>query len=212
MERAANASAYHRYEWRRVITDVFGHETCYFAARDSHGEIRGVLPTVRLRSRLFGDFFVSMPYFNYGGVLADRDDAADALIEAAAGRAQELGVGHLELRHRANVKPAWPVRTDKVAMYLRLPGVRGRARQAARLEAAIADQAAAEGRRGGRPRRSRAARRVLRGVLPEHARSRHAGLFASAGSPPILDAFPDRTRVFVVRHARQARRGGHARR
>ena len=62
-----------------------------------------------------------MPYFNYGGVLADCDDAADALIEAAAGRAQELGVGHLELRHRANVKPAWPVRTDKVAMYLRLP-------------------------------------------------------------------------------------------
>src|SRR5262245_50034910 len=64
----ADACAYHSYAWRRVVRTAFGHETHYLAARDGEG-ICGVLPLVRLRSALFGDFMVSLPYFNYGGVL-----------------------------------------------------------------------------------------------------------------------------------------------
>ena len=199
VEGAANASAYHRYEWRRVITDVFGHETCYFAARDSRGEIHGVLPTVRLRSRLFGDFFVSMPYFNYGGVLAARDDAADALIDAAAGRAEELGAGHLELRHRANVKPAWPVRTDKVAMYLRLPGnpdALGK-QLGSKLRSQIKrpQKEGAVGTNGGRELLDE-----FYAVFSRNMRDLGTPVYPRRWFAAILDAFPDRTRVFVVRH------------
>src|SRR5687768_14091617 len=97
---SAAADLYHDYRWRAVIEDVFGHSSLYLAARDSSARVRGVLPLVRLRSRLFGDFLVSLPFFNYGGILADSSIAERALGEAAARCGREQGVAHVELRHR----------------------------------------------------------------------------------------------------------------
>ncbi|MGQ0834932.1 MAG: FemAB family XrtA/PEP-CTERM system-associated protein [Gammaproteobacteria bacterium] len=116
-----DASAYHRYGWRRVIRSVFGHETFYFAARSAAGGMVGVLPLVRLRSVMFGDFLVSLPYFNYGGALAQSADVRTRLLDAATDFARRLRVSHLELRHRCAEPEGWPVRTDKVSMLLRLP-------------------------------------------------------------------------------------------
>jgi FemAB-related protein (PEP-CTERM system-associated) len=114
-----SAALYHRYAWRDVVRDVFGRETHYLLARSSSG-IEGVLPLARLRSRLFGDFLVSLPYFNYGGVLAATPRARDTLLDAAVRLAVSLGVGHVELRHRENLCDAMPVRTDKVTLLLPL--------------------------------------------------------------------------------------------
>lgn len=118
---APGASLYHGYRWRGVISDVFGHETLYLYARDDEGRVRGVLPLVRIKSRLFGDFLVSMPYFNYGGVLADSLAARQALLDDVAERARAFGVAHVELRHHGDVDIDWPAREDKVAMSLELP-------------------------------------------------------------------------------------------
>ncbi len=121
VNRCPQASIYHFYLWRKLIRDLFGHESHYFVARGGDGRICGVLPAVRLRSLLFGDFMVSMPYFNYGGPAADSSAIAQALNEAAARCAESLGVSHLELRCTAPVMADWPTRTDKVAMLLELP-------------------------------------------------------------------------------------------
>jgi serine/alanine adding enzyme len=121
VRQAPGATIYHLHAWRGIISDVFRHESHALVARDDAGLIAGVLPMVRLRSRLFGDFLVSVPYFNYGGVVADSPQIAESLLKAAAVRARELGVSHLELRHSSNVAPQWPSRTDKVAMLLPLP-------------------------------------------------------------------------------------------
>ena len=92
--RAPDATIYHRYEWRELIAATFGHASHYFAAYDAEGRVRGVLPLVRLRSKLFGDFMVSMPFFNYGGVLA-QGEVAGELLQHAASHAREIGVSHL---------------------------------------------------------------------------------------------------------------------
>jgi FemAB-related protein (PEP-CTERM system-associated) len=118
---AEGAAAYHAYAWRKLIRDVFGHESHYFAAHDPAGKIVGVLPLVRLRSPLFGDFMVSLPFFNYGGVLADSPAVVATLSASAAECAKGLGVSHVELRHTADLCPQWPSRTDKVTMLLPLP-------------------------------------------------------------------------------------------
>lgn len=115
------ASVYHRYVWRTIVTEAFGHESFYWVARDSQGVVRGVLPIVRLRSRLFGDFGVSLPFFNYGGVLADNSAIAAQLLQRAANGARTAGMSHLEVRHMRPVGD-WPARTDKVSMILPLPG------------------------------------------------------------------------------------------
>ncbi len=65
------ASVWHRPCISSFISKTYGHNTRYLCAYDDVGGIVGVLPLVQLNSRLFGNFLVSMPYFNYGGVLAD---------------------------------------------------------------------------------------------------------------------------------------------
>jgi serine/alanine adding enzyme len=117
----ADASPYHASVFRGLIEDVFGHTTYYLSATDRAGQITGVLPLVRLQSRLFGDFLVSMPYFNYGGALAREAETSEELMRRAAALAQEIGVSHAEFRDATARAGGWPTRTDKVAMYLALP-------------------------------------------------------------------------------------------
>jgi FemAB-related protein (PEP-CTERM system-associated) len=120
VEGHAGAATYHQYVWRDVMRAAFGVETHYLMARGAEGGVGGILPLARLRSWLFGDFLVSLPYFNYGGPLT-RDPQADAaLLAEAETLARRLGVSHVELREVTPREPCWPVRTDKVAMVLDL--------------------------------------------------------------------------------------------
>ncbi len=73
------------------------------------------------RAFVFGDFLVSLPYFNYGGVLADSIEARSSLLLGAADLAKRMGVQHIEFRHTADVWSQLQKRTDKVAMQLPLP-------------------------------------------------------------------------------------------
>ncbi|HEX2493144.1 MAG TPA: FemAB family XrtA/PEP-CTERM system-associated protein [Steroidobacter sp.] len=196
--RAPGASVYHLYEWRTVIATVFGHESHYFAARDQDDQICGVLPVVRLRSALFGDFMVSMPYFNYGGVVADDAAVRSTLIDAAAKYAREIGVSHLELRHDAPLHPDWPVRTDKVAMHLRLPEsadalskqlgskLRSQIKRPAK-EGAVCVEGGAE------------LLDEFYGVFARNMRDLGTPVYSRTWFETILKTFPARTRLFVVR-------------
>ena len=126
VESVKPESLYHRWVWRDVIEQSFGHRAFYLAAA-ADGEICGVLPLVQVRSRLFGSFLVSIPFFSYGGVLADTDEARDALLSSAVDLGRELKVRHIELRDSgigqatAPVPAAWTRHSHKVAMEMELP-------------------------------------------------------------------------------------------
>lgn len=113
------ASVYHLSGWRTVCQGSFAHPCPYLLA-ECDGRLVGVLPLVRLKSRLFGHFMVSLPYFNYGGALGETDSIRQALLNAASALAAREGCSHLELRNTSAL-PDWPVRTDKVSMWLDLP-------------------------------------------------------------------------------------------
>ena len=114
------ASVYHLADWRDIIDKSFKHTSFYFYAHDSNMKIKGILPLVRLKSRLFGDFMVSMPYFNYGGAIADHPQIEEKLVLHANKFAKELNLNHIEYRDDI-AKPTAPERTDKVNMILPLP-------------------------------------------------------------------------------------------
>lgn len=114
------ASLYHHAKWKDLIHNVFGHECYYFYASNSNGEIIGILPLVRLKSRLFGDFMVSMPYFNSGGAVANNLSIEQKLIQAANNHAEKIGTNHIEYRDDI-ARDGLPVRTEKVNMILSLP-------------------------------------------------------------------------------------------
>lgn len=115
------SSGYHQMAWRKVIATCFGHQTFYYMAKEDGGEIRGILPLIFLASPMFGRFLVSVPYFNYGGLVADSQEAATALLGAAQGCAGHLRAAHIELRHVAGVELPWPKKDHKVSMRLELP-------------------------------------------------------------------------------------------
>ncbi|WP_200821394.1 FemAB family XrtA/PEP-CTERM system-associated protein [Oceanicoccus sp. KOV_DT_Chl] len=114
-----NSGLYHRYEWRKLIHESFSHQSHYFAAI-SNGIIIGILPTIRLKSALFGDFSISMPFFNYGGVLADTPEIANALLEYAARYCNSNNISHLEIRATQQLNN-WPTKSEKVSMIKQLP-------------------------------------------------------------------------------------------
>lgn len=115
------ASNYHRYGWRTVIENSFGHQCHYLAAKDNEGGIVGVLPLTHMKSTLFGNFLVSLPFFNYGGLLCDTQEVGDALLAEAGVLREELGAEHVELRHVEPWTGDLPAKKHKVCMALELP-------------------------------------------------------------------------------------------
>lgn len=119
--RSDGASCYHLSGWQEVIGKSFGHRTWYLLSEDETKRISGVLPVVQLKSALFGNYAVSMPFFNYGGVVADTPHIAGDLIRAAIECAREAKAKHIELRHSQPFDNGLPVKTSKVSMRLDLP-------------------------------------------------------------------------------------------
>lgn len=111
---------FHLYGWRRVVERVWGHECLYLAARNGGPQLTGVLPLVRVRSRLFGDYLMSMPFLNYGGPLGS-DPAVQALVDRAVREARAMGADLLELRSRSELPVNLPVSHRKITVRLRLP-------------------------------------------------------------------------------------------
>lgn len=110
----------HLSGWREIFSDVLGHQTLYLVARHADGEWAGVLPLVRVRSLLFGDHLLSVPFLNYGGPLGT-PAARASLAEAARDEAEGRGVDLLELRCRHELSSSL-VRSDrKITVLLDLP-------------------------------------------------------------------------------------------
>ena len=89
------------------MSGVFRHDT-YFLYAETDGRIEGVLPLAHVKSMLFGNSLVSLPFAVYGGVAAAHAEAASALEAEAQRIAQRLGVDHLELRHVEARHEDWP--------------------------------------------------------------------------------------------------------
>ena len=102
------ATFFHRSGWKRILEDVFRHEAFFFLAVSEDG-IEGVLPLGRVRSRLFGDALISVPFGVYGGV-AVHDESVRRLLEDEAERlavvprccsgTRRRGEGEGRVRHR----------------------------------------------------------------------------------------------------------------
>ncbi len=114
---APDATVYHLSAWAGIIREAFGHRTRQLSAWEGD-RLVGILPLVVFRSTLFGRFVTSVPFVNYGGVVASSPAAAQALLDEAVAEARRQGARSLELRHRVRQFPDLSVKTHKVAMVL----------------------------------------------------------------------------------------------
>lgn len=114
------ATFFHQIAYRRVVEKSFGHTAYYFVAREDE-KIIGVLPLFLIKSLFFGAFLVSMPFCDYGGILAGNERVRDALIEKVRELGREVSVDCIELRHRYHNNLDLPKRLVKVNLRLLLP-------------------------------------------------------------------------------------------
>lgn len=109
VNRHSQATFFHLSPWRRVIEDVFGHKAHYLLA-EQDGDIVGVLPLARMKTRLFGDALISTPFCVYGGPLTTSPEADAALERYALDLLARLGSSSVELRNLHAPWMNWGVR------------------------------------------------------------------------------------------------------
>ena len=102
---------FHLADWATIIRRAFGHETHYlFAEQD--GAITGVLPLARVKTLLFGDTLISVPFCVYGGPIASDPDSMAALLAEAGKLLKQTGASAVEFRHRDDIDSDWDERPD----------------------------------------------------------------------------------------------------
>jgi FemAB-related protein (PEP-CTERM system-associated) len=198
VDSSTRASFYHRFEWRDINQHCFGHETAYLAASDE-GRFVGVLPLVRLKSRLFGNIGCSVPFVNYGGPVGETDAVERALVEAARDVADDWRVDYLEIRSRSRLGDDLPTSEHKVSLSIGLaedPDVlwRGyRAKAGPRQEIRQGYRHGFLACFGGIELLD-----ALYRVLSETWRDLGTPIYRKSYLRSVLSAFPDHTRVCVV--------------
>src|SRR5262245_43244426 len=112
VERHDAATVAHLSAWGRIIERAYGHESVPLMALDGD-DVVGVLPLVRMKSRLFGHRLVSMPFLDYGGIVTEPGRGIEtALLEAALARARHTGAQSVGLRHFSPIDVGHPVADD----------------------------------------------------------------------------------------------------
>jgi len=189
-----HATGYHLWAWRGVFIRAFGHDPIYLIARRS-GRVVGVLPLVFINSVVFGRTLTSLPFLNYGGVVARSDAVAQQLIDHAAEMARARRCRHVELRHVGRRFPQLPFRQHKVAMLLRLePGLWDRLDRKVRNQIRKAQKSGLTVDHGGGELRA-----DFYGVFARNMRDLGTPVYSPRLFDEVLGAFPDRARVHVVR-------------
>jgi FemAB-related protein (PEP-CTERM system-associated) len=151
---------------------------------------------------VFGSALSSLPYVNYGGVLADSPVAAATLFDCASRIAESRRLRYVLLRHRRQCFPQLTARTHKVTMLLPLAAepqtmwnaldrkVRNQIRKAEKSHLSVVSGAG----------------ELLDGFYDVFARNmRDLGtpVYGRRLFAEILDAFPGAARVHVVRLGQQ---------
>lgn len=111
VEANPEATFFHRAGWRQVLEESLGHRAYYLYA-EREGRIVGVLPLGHVKTLLFGNALVSVPFCVYGGVAAEDEIVEQSLTDAARELAETLQVDYLELRSRTRRNPDWPCKDD----------------------------------------------------------------------------------------------------
>jgi len=122
LKRSPHATIYHQANWRDIFEDFFGHNTYYLMAKEN-GDIKGVLPLALMKSKIFGNFMVSLPFHCVGGVCADNEKTEAHLINVAIRITKEEDLDYLELRNVRKKENGLETKNHKASFVLDLsPG------------------------------------------------------------------------------------------
>lgn len=113
------ATIAHQIEWRDIIGSTLGHQPRYLLCLTGT-EVTGVLPLFLVKTWWGKKSLISIPWIDYGGILAGDSDSAEALLNAARRIAEAEECGYIEFRSVNPLELALTPRSDKVTFLLEL--------------------------------------------------------------------------------------------
>ena len=96
------ATPYHLWEYGKSLSLTYGYKRFYLIAKENE-EIVGILPLIQVKSFLFKDKLISLPFCEYGGQLSESNHVARSLWKIAIKVAGKLKVDYIEIRNPSNV-------------------------------------------------------------------------------------------------------------
>jgi len=115
--------AYQLFAWKDAVESAYGFAGVYLLAENG-SSLCGILPLIDFRVPFVGRSLISLPYCDVGGMLADSQGVAQALLAHARSLAKKQGVD-MQIRAAQPLPDAGANQTDKVRMLLNLPGTAG---------------------------------------------------------------------------------------
>ncbi len=106
VDKSAQSTFFHLAEWREIFDRVLGHQSYYLIAKGEAG-IVGVFPLVHVKSKLFGNALISVPFGVYGGALADSKSIYQQLSDYSVELAKQLNVEYVEVREKQESISSW---------------------------------------------------------------------------------------------------------
>ncbi len=99
VDRHAQGHLFFRFEWKNVIEKTFKLLPVYLVALNEAKTIEGVVPMFLMRGIWGKRYFISLPFCNFAGILADTETVQSALVAHLRKLAAEYDVEYVELRH-----------------------------------------------------------------------------------------------------------------
>ena len=192
-----SATFFHRAAWSRVIETAFGHTT-HFCYAERDGAITGILPLGRVKTLLFGDTLISVPFCVYGGVAAADAESEAMLLAYAEAQLRKTGANALELRDMTQQPPAegWIDRPDLYVTFRKAIGADHELNMKAipRKQRAMVRKGIQNGLTSVANRDSD----LLHGIYAESVRNLGTPVFSRRYFRILMDAFGDAADIVTV--------------
>ncbi|MEN4006017.1 MAG: GNAT family N-acetyltransferase [Methanobacteriaceae archaeon] len=92
VKNSDHSQVYHLYQWGTLLEKVHGHRLVYLQ------EDKGIFPLAYIKSLIFGNRLISLPFADYCGPCAQDEKTAEKLISDCEEVARELDVDFVEIR------------------------------------------------------------------------------------------------------------------
>lgn len=118
-DRQPDSTVAHAIGFRKVIEKGLGHRPVYLMALEDN-EIRGILPLFLVTTMWRTKYLISIPWLDYGGILAETPEAAAALLKETENLKSKHSAQFVEFRSAEPVYDDLPTKTEKVTFKLKL--------------------------------------------------------------------------------------------
>jgi hypothetical protein len=111
VQQSRGVIAWHAYHWADFLAKHCGAEFYPLAVYDGP-RICGILPLYRIRTLRSGEALISIPHFVAGGIVAERPDVQQALLDRAIEISKQLKISRIALK-QYKLKLSGPLSTDE---------------------------------------------------------------------------------------------------